>query len=154
MIYTAHDGDQVALTIAHNGRNDATRATAILTGDETGKLSDGRHTFDELYRIRALYHAAFVNAWTHHVPDGLEGPRTVKSWKHSDGELCFGGGWFIVVTHLWDGEDGKPSGQISNHYPATDWDLFQVPEVELPPTYDGHTTEEAAERLEDYLRHG
>lgn len=117
----------------------------------TGETSDGYHTFNELYRYRMLYHAAFVNAWQ--LIDGIHDPHpfpadpsvsSVKSWKHSDGELCFGGGWFIVVTTLL-------TGQISNHYEEQHWDLFQVPEVELPPAYDGHTPAEAADRLAQFL---
>ena len=60
--------------------------------------------------------------------------------RHSDGELAFGGGWFIVVATL-------PTGQISNHYQAEHWEQFQVPEVDLPPEYDGHTPAEALDRL-------
>lgn len=103
-----------------------------------GETSDGYHTFNELYRYRMLYHAAFVNSLA-------QNGATVKSWKHSDGEPCFGGGWFIVVTTL-------PTGQISNHYEEQHWDLFQVPKVELPPAYDGHTPAEAADRLARYVR--
>jgi hypothetical protein len=119
-----------------------------LTGQEidivpkpiTGETSDGYHTFNELYHYRMLYHAAFVNA----LVDDTYSP-TVKSWKHSDGEPCFGGGgWFIVVTTL-------PTGQISNHYEEQYWDLFQVPEVEIPPEYDGHSPAEAADRLQRFL---
>jgi hypothetical protein len=63
-----------------------------------------------------------------------------KSWHHSDGEPCFGGGWFIVVAQL-------PSGQVSNHYKADDWTLFDVPERETGAPYDGHTPAIALERL-------
>lgn len=38
-----------------------------------------------------------------------------------------------------------------NHYGEKHWDLFNVPEVELPPAYDGHTPQIAAERLRAYL---
>lgn len=114
----------------------------------TGETSDGYHTFNELYRYRMLYHAAFVNQMKidqeEFMDDSFQG-WTVKSWKHSDGALCFGGGWFIVVTTL-------PTGQISNHYEEQHWDLFQVPEVEIPPEYDGHTPAEAADRLARYVR--
>lgn len=58
-----------------------------------GKISDGFHSFDELYHYRMLYNAAFFNS--------LEGKYEVhKSYRHSDGELCFGGGWFIVMAYL------------------------------------------------------
>lgn len=99
------------------------------------ELRDQYHTMDELYYYRMLYNAAFANAtmWP-----------AVKSKRHHDGELCFGGGWFIVVIML-------PNGQISNHYKEEFWDLFQIPEVEIPPTYDGHTPAEAASRLLLYV---
>ena len=99
-----------------------------------GETSDGYHTFIELYEFRKQYHAAFVNTNL---------TTSVKSKKHSDGELCFGGGWFIVVTTL-------PTGQISNHYDLKDWHLFKCSEVELAPKYDGHTSEDVLKRLNDF----
>lgn len=103
---------------------------------EAGEASDGFHTHNELYAYRRVYNAALFNEWActgeHEV---------VKSWKHSDGELAFGGGWFIVVATL-------PTGQISNHYQAEHWPLFDVPAVELPPPFDGHTPAEALARLQ------
>lgn len=101
---------------------------------DAGQISDGYHTFDELYEYRMLYNAHAATGWV------AAGYPVVKSWRHSDGELCFGGGWFIVTAEL-------PSGQVSNHYAAEHWELFTVPEVELPPEYDGHTPQDAADRL-------
>jgi len=110
-----------------------------LTIDEN--TSDGFHTFKELYRYRMLYNAAFFNQL---AKDGKI--EVVKSWKHHDGELCFGGGWFIVMANL-------PTGQISNHYEAADWDYFgDVPVAETAPEWDGHSAEEAADRLARYNR--
>ena len=103
---------------------------------DMSQVSDGYHTFAELYEYRMLYNALAANA----MPD-----KAVKCWRHSDGELCFGGGWFVVVLTL-------PTGQVTNHYEARDWGLFQIPAVEhadLPP-YDGHTPAKAAERLRRY----
>jgi hypothetical protein len=113
-----------------------TVALAALTTPQevTGSTSDGYHTFDELYEYRMLYNAHAAHGWF------AAGIPVVKSWKHSDGESCFGGGWFIVTATL-------PAGQVSNHYKAEHWGLFQVPEVDLPPEYDGHTPQIAAERL-------
>ncbi|MCS4278033.1 hypothetical protein M2390_003256 [Mycetocola sp. BIGb0189] len=99
-----------------------------------GEASDGYHTFDELYEFRMLYHRHAVSGWL------AAGVPVVKSWRHSDGEECFGGDWFIVVASL-------PVGQVSNHYPAEDWGLFEVPEVEIPPAFDGHTSSTVVERL-------
>ena len=104
----------------------------------SGEASDGYHTHNELYRYRMLYNAHAARGWV------AQGAPVVKSWRHADGELCFGGGWFIVTATL-------PTGQVSNHYEEKHWDLFDVPEVVLPPEWDGHTPEDAADRLEAAL---
>lgn len=104
-----------------------------------GDISDGYHSFNELYEYRMLYNAAFFNELAK-----SEEVKVCKSWKHSDGQDCFGGGWFIVMAEL-------PTGQISNHYEAKDWNLFRVPEVLIAPEWDGHTPKEAAERLKYYV---
>ena len=44
-----------------------------------------------------------------------------------------------------------PTGQVSNHYELKDWDLFKVPEKEIADEWDGHTPQEAAERIHKYL---
>lgn len=94
---------------------------------------DEYHSMSELYDYRMLYNAHAAHGWL------AAGILVVKSWRHSDGEECFGGGWFIVTAAL-------PAGQVSNHYKAEHWDLFRVPEA-LSPAYDGHTPADAAERL-------
>lgn len=117
-------------------------------GGLKGKLSDGYHTFDELYEFRKIYNAALFNEWAKQVDRWIDDtpyftPKydVHKSWKHNDGELCFGGGWFIVVAVL-------PTGQISNHYEAKDWDLFKIPEVEKAKyPFDGHTSNDVLQRL-------
>ena len=116
---------------------------SLLSDKEKELISDGYHTFKELYEFRKVYNAALFNEWA----KGNEGPINCevensknspmydvhKSWRHHDGQLCFGGGWFIVVAIL-------PTGQISNHYKAEDWDLFKIPEVEKAKyPFDGHT---------------
>jgi len=98
---------------------------------DKGEISDGYHTFNELYDFRKMYNAALVNTGVY---------ESCKSIKHSDGLLCFGGGWFIVMMDL-------PTGQISNHYEMKDWDLFKCKEVDLPPVFDGHTNQDVLDRL-------
>ena len=107
---------------------------------DPGRISDGYHTFDELYDYRMAYNAAAFNAWA------AAGTVPVyKSWKHHDGEPCFDGNWFVVVAIL-------PTGQITNHYPAKFWSSFRIPEVERAThEYDGHTPREALMRLLRYL---
>lgn len=107
-------------------------------GDMVEYISDGHHTFKELYDFRKMYNASLFNEWAKSNPPTYD---VHKSWKHNDGKLCFGGGWFIVVALL-------PSGQISNHYPREDWDLFKIPEVEVVKyPYDGHTPNDVLRRL-------
>ena len=108
--------------------------------NETDNISDGYHTFEELYRYRMLYNAAFFNL--------LHEAGTVKVTKsrfHSDGEPCFGGGWFVVQAEL-------PTGQVSNHYEDKYWDLFKVREVDKADEWDGHTPELAADRIERFIK--
>lgn len=103
-------------------------------------ISDGYHTFKELYEYRLLYNAAFFNEL---VKNNV--CKVHKSKKHSDGELCFGGGWFIVMAEL-------PTGQVSNHYELKDWDLFKCEEQDTADVWDGHTPEEASNRIREYLK--
>ncbi|MGN8049567.1 WDGH domain-containing protein [Curtobacterium sp. 22159] len=110
-------------------------------GGETSVAGDEHHTLDELYDYRLLYNALAANEWAAHGTYPV-----VKSWRHSDGEECFGGGWFIVVATL-------PTGQVSNHYAAEHWELFAVPAVATPPEYDGHDPADAARRMRALLSH-
>ena len=105
-----------------------------------GQVSDGYHTFDELYEFRKLYNAAFFNQLA------IQGLYEVhKSKRHSDGEECFGGGWFIVMAEL-------PTGQISNHYELKDWELFNVPDKEVAHKWDGHSPQDVIERITEFLK--
>lgn len=122
-----------------------------------GEYSDGYHTFNELYEFRKVYNAALFNSWAAARMSYLEGIEkgfkylfeeqaihdVHKSWKHNDGELCFGGDWFIVVAML-------PTGQISNHYHKKDWNLFKIPELERAKyPFDGHTPSDVLQRLKE-----
>ena len=103
---------------------------------DMGEVSDGYHTFNELYEYRMLYNAALFNEF---AKQGLYDVH--KSRKHSDGEYPFGdSNWFIVMAEL-------PTGQISNHYEMKDWDKFQIPEKPLANKWDEHSTRDVADRL-------
>lgn len=98
---------------------------------KSGEASDGYHTFNELYDFRREYNAALVNSgvWKAH-----------KSYRHHSGELCFGGGWFIVMIET-------PFGQISNHYENRYWNEFHCEEKEFADLWDGHTERDVIARL-------
>lgn len=102
----------------------------------TGETSDGYHTFNELYDYRRAFNAALFNEWAQQSKYDVH-----KSYKHSDGEDCFGGGWFIVMAEL-------PTGQISNHYENKYWSEFAIPEKPQANEYDGHTPQQALDRIQ------
>lgn len=130
-----------------------------LYESEIGNLSDGCHTFKELYDFRMVYNAALFNewakAWRNQQEWMIKGRRydvpefpkydAHKSWNHNDGSPCFGGGWFIVVAKL-------PTGQISNHYEEKYWHLFKIPALERARyEFDGHTSQDVLTRLKEIL---
>lgn len=94
----------------------------LREGIENGTLSDGYHSFNDLYHQRAYLFATICNqnSW-----------RAWKSKKHSDGSM-FGDDWFIVGIFT-------PKGQYTYHYKMEYWDLFNVQYFENAPEWDGHT---------------
>lgn len=109
--------------------------------EDKGNISDGYHTFNELYEFRKLYNALLFNEW---AENGRY--EVYKSKRHYNGEECFGGGWFIVVALL-------PRGQISNHYELKDWGLFKIPVYEKSKyEFDGHTADDVIFRLESAIK--
>lgn len=95
-----------------------------------GNTSDGYHTFNELYHHRALLFSVVVSqfkdiAW--------------KSKQHHDGTM-FDGMFIVGVNTL--------QGQATYHYDIEPyWDMFDCKEVERAPEWDGHTSEQAIERI-------
>lgn len=109
----------------------------LIDGNE---ISDTIHTFGELYDFRMLYNALAVNA-LYEAGKAL----CYKTERHSDGELCFGGGWFLVVIDT-------PYGKIDNHYKMEYWDYFKCPILDQElGEYDGHTTADVADCMRKYI---
>ena len=93
----------------------------------------------ELYHYRMLY-----NALALYGLDSL-GYEIGRSRRHHDGELCFNGEYFIVWVFL-------PTGMVTNHYKLEDEKYFSfLVAYHTAPEWDGHTTQEAARRMEDQL---
>ena len=99
--------------------------------DDIGELSDGFHTFNGLYKQRMILFAALVKAYK---------DRSWKSYRHEDGEYCFGGGWFVVGIDT-------PEGSYTYHYENKYWDMFDCIDLPKAPHWDGHTEEDAETRL-------
>ena len=91
--------------------------------DDIGEISDGFHTFNSLYEQRLILFAALVNTYS---------DSAWKSYRHADGEYCFGGGWFVVGIDT-------PKGTYTYHYENKHWDRFKCKELERAPEWDGHT---------------
>ena len=96
-----------------------------------GDLSDGYHTFNGLYEQRMILFAALVKAYKE---------RSWKSYRHEDGEYCFGGGWFIVGIDT-------PEGSYTYHYENKYWDMFDCQDIPRAKHWDGHTEADAETRL-------
>lgn len=120
----------------------------LLIGDETNFISDGCHTFGELYHHRALLFASLIM-----VGEKLkllyrsEGDyKSFKSWRsklHHDGTMYEG--YFIVGMDTYH-------GTATYHYPMEYWDTFYMSEeIDRAPEFDGHTPDEALRRIADFF---
>lgn len=148
-VFTRHDFDEQIVTVSlelpeytevrpNEVFEAMSKAVGLMCGKEyiaipeTGidDLSDGFHTFRQLYYQRMMLFSALVRqnrdmAW--------------KSWKHEDG-ACFGGGWFIVGIDT-------PEGSYTYHFEEKDWDLFDCVELPVAKHWDGHTEKDVARLL-------
>lgn len=94
----------------------------------TKNISDGYHTFGQLYHDRAVLFAVICNTYK---------DKAWKSKKHHDGTM-FGADdeMFIVGVET-------PQGQYTYHYNLEPyWDMYDVMEIEHAPKWDGHTHED------------
>jgi hypothetical protein len=100
--------------------------------DDTNAISDGYHTFGELYEHRQALFIALAKT----------NPRFAWRCKqHDDGTMY--DGWFIAGMEL-------PTGQISYHLPIKAWrKLDGVLTVERPQ-WDGHTSLDVVVRLQKW----
>ena len=95
----------------------------VANVDDIEEVSDGFHTFNDLYEQRMFLFAALVNAYK---------DRAWKSLRHEDGEHCFGGDWFIVGIDT-------PKGSYTYHYGIQYWDVFDCEVLPRAKHWDGHT---------------
>jgi len=120
--------DLFDLWIDHCTPEQAVEAT--LGTPVTGETSDGYHTFNELYHHRAVLFSVIVR-------DHID--RAWKSKAHHDGTMY--DGMFIVGIET-------PEGQATYHYDIDPyWDMFDCKELDQAPEWDGHTPDDAIERI-------
>jgi len=102
----------------------------IIPSEHMGEVSDGYHTFNELYDHRAKLFSVICelykdNAW--------------KSRLHEDGTMY--PGMFIVGIMT-------PRGPATYHYNIDPyWCLFNIQEFNRAIKWDGHTSDEAIDRI-------
>lgn len=101
-----------------------------LPAVDVEKMSDGYHTFADLYEQRLILSAALAK----------NNPHAWKSKRHEDGSVPFGGGWFIMG---FDTDEGC----YTYHYELKDWDLFQCKELDKGKPWDGHTSKDVRRLL-------
>lgn len=123
--------------------------TLIDNLGENGKsdnISDGYHTFGELYKHRIALYIALCKALEllNSAPATLTNKTNYvwRSKKHSDGSSF--DGWFILGVNYKGG--GK---QVSYHLPMSKWDEtdFVFNTLEFAPEWDGHTSSDVLNRL-------
>lgn len=114
------------------------RAALAQPEPEASQISDGYHTFAELYEHRYALCLALMRS----MP---------QCWWfsqcHADGEPCFGGNdWFIVGADL----PGLDDPSITYHLPMRLWNAAQATGArELPQgrPWDGHSANDVVDRL-------
>lgn len=103
---------------------------------DSGQVSDGYHTFDELYA-----HRCHLFAWLCSLQPG----HAFKTRLNDKGEAW--PGWFIAGINT-------PHGQITYHLPDALWEGVRVQEIERNTGYDGHTSADVLERIFKILHIG
>jgi len=106
---------------------------------DLAEISDGFHTFTELYEHRCTLWIALCRF--------TKRERLRHVWRsklHSDGSGYEG--WFLLGMHTRKGE------QITYHLPMKDWPRTSfATTLERAPEFDGHTSQDVLDRLEALL---
>lgn len=121
--------------------------TAIqeLPWKQRSKVSDGYHTFRELYEHRMTLFQALCNALVKRNFDWkniwYQDRNVWKSKLHSDGTM---------YDNMFIAWIGTIKGQtLTYHIHISYWEDFWVPEIEKAPEWDGHTSEDVLRLLKE-----
>jgi hypothetical protein len=109
---------------------------ALVIPCPTGQVSDGFHTFDELYLHRCILFFAVQKAYRE------------LAWcskLHSDGTMF--DGWFVCGLDL-------PDGQVTYHMPNKLWELATncASVLDKAPLFDGHTSDDVLARITSCIK--
>lgn len=111
-----------------------------MSDDDNSQISDGYHTFAELYEHR---HALFIALCRMMQCDADEIGFDSDVWRsrlHADGTMF--DGWFVM------GINREPGKQITYHLPERLWPTTEfAPALDRAPEWDGHTPDDVVKRL-------
>ena len=95
-------------------------------------ISDGLHTFGEIYKERFILFCTLCNIF----PE-----LSWKAKKHFDEENdpMYEGDFIAGIN--------TPEGVASYHIKIEYWDLFDIPEISRAPKYDNYTSEDVLKRI-------
>ncbi len=96
------------------------------------QISDGHHTFEDLYKNRLILFCVLCNS----------NPNiSWKSKKHFDEENdpMFNGDFIAGIN--------TPEGIATYHFKLEFWNLFQIPEIEKAPRYDNYDNATVLKRI-------
>lgn len=111
--------------------------------DLVSEVSDGYHTFGELYEHRCLLFALLVRTAASVIDGSLVFAKPWRSHAHDDGSRLEG--WFVAGLTL-------ATGPITYHLPERMWHLLDtVPTFDRAPAFDGHTSGDVVQRLAQVL---
>jgi hypothetical protein len=113
----------------------------IRAEGENLEVSDGYHSFDELYEHRITLFIALCKAF--YCDPQYQTGQKAEIWRsrlHSDGSSFEG--WFIL------GIGARKGQQITYHLPISKWDETKFAYTwDRAPEFDGHTSADVLERL-------
>ena len=125
VVERVYDGESAAKTALM-----VNAAFAALDTNEMGEVSDGYHTFNELYAHRVRLFSTLMSAhadqawWSH---------------QHHDGSKMEG--WILAGIDT-------PNGPVTYHLPVSEIDMLPIgTELERGKEWDGHTADDVLERL-------
>jgi hypothetical protein len=110
-----------------------------MTDMDLGEMSDGYHTFNEIYEHRGVLFVALMKC------------NVDLSWyslKHNDGSMFKG--WMIAGMNL-------PSGTITYHLPNTHRFILKdlgIKHLDVAPPWDGHTAKDVIFRIKKWVSSG
>ncbi len=111
----------------------------------TNSVSDGYHTFGELYDHRITLFITLCRLYNKHEAKTkwITGEPHVGVWrsqKHSDNTMF--DGWFVMGMGTENGQ------QITYHLPLSRWDETSFADtIGFAPVWDGHTPQDTLDRL-------